>query len=72
MRQQLEITALSQTVTFVRLMKMSRMNNMSSSIAHIPRWSLSAGNMLPCSHRQDVMKEKEKSTPAKRPRALRK
>eukprot|EP00983_Pelagomonas_calceolata_P009915 320945-Pelagomonas_calceolata.AAC.1 len=32
-----------------------RMNNMSSFIAHIPRWSLSAGNMLPSSHRQDLM-----------------
>eukprot|EP00983_Pelagomonas_calceolata_P008509 278670-Pelagomonas_calceolata.AAC.1 len=55
MRQQLEITGLPQTVTFVRLMMMSRMN-MSSFIAHIPRWCLSAGNMLPCSHRQDLMK----------------
>jgi len=42
-------------VTFVRLMIMSRVNNMSYFIAHIPRRSLSAGNMLPCSHRQDFM-----------------
>eukprot|EP00983_Pelagomonas_calceolata_P062031 1147109-Pelagomonas_calceolata.AAC.4 len=43
MRQQLGITALPQTVTFVKLMMMSRINNRSSFIAHIPRWSLSAG-----------------------------
>eukprot|EP00983_Pelagomonas_calceolata_P064570 1148190-Pelagomonas_calceolata.AAC.1 len=36
-RQQLKITSLPQTVTFVRLMMMSRMNNMSSFIAHITR-----------------------------------
>eukprot|EP00983_Pelagomonas_calceolata_P047234 1140539-Pelagomonas_calceolata.AAC.2 len=44
--------ALPQTVILVRLMMMPRMLNMSSSIAHIPRWSLSAGNMLPRSHRE--------------------
>eukprot|EP00983_Pelagomonas_calceolata_P004105 132685-Pelagomonas_calceolata.AAC.1 len=54
MRQQLGITGLPQTVTFVGLMMTSRMNIMSSFIAHIPRWSLSVGNMLPCSHMQDA------------------
>jgi len=42
-------------VNFARLMMMSRMNNMSYFIAHIPTWSLSAGSLLPCSHRQDLM-----------------
>jgi len=55
MRQLLGITGLPYIVTFVRLMIMSRMTNMSYFIAQIPRWSLSAGNMLPCSHRQDLM-----------------
>eukprot|EP00983_Pelagomonas_calceolata_P015264 484330-Pelagomonas_calceolata.AAC.1 len=53
MRQQLGITGLPQTVISVRLMMMFRtstaVGNMSSFIAHIPRWSHSAGNMLPCS-----------------------
>jgi len=55
MRQLLGITGLPYIVTFVRLMIMSRMNNMSYFIAHIPGWSLSAGSMLPCSLKQDLM-----------------